>query len=68
MEEEVEEVVEEPEHVTAETKAVLPQEEEETLEEDPLADAEIVKVVLNDEDEKVDITEMYSVLVKEVAK
>ena len=66
MEEEVEEVVEEPEHVTAETKAVLPQEEEEeTLEEDPLADAEIVKVVLNDEDEKVDITEMYSVLVKD---
>ena len=60
-----EEVVEEPEHVTAETEAVLPQEEEEVLEEDPLADAEIVKVVLNDEDEKVDITEMYSVLVKD---
>lgn len=58
-----EEVVEEPEHVTAETEAVLPQEEEEALEEDPLADAEIVKVVLNDDDEEVDITPMYTRLI-----
>ena len=65
--EEEEEVVEEPPHVTAETEAVLPeQEEEEALEEeDPLADAEIVKVVLNDDDEEVDITEIYSVLIKD---
>ena len=60
-----EEVVEEPEHVTAETEAVLPEQEEEVLEEeeDPLADAEIVKVVLNDEDEKVDITPIYTRLI-----
>lgn len=63
VEEVEEEVLEVPEHVTAETEAVLP--EEDALEEDPLADAEIVKVVLNDEDEKVDITEVYSVLVKD---
>lgn len=65
--EEEEEVVEEPPHVTAETEAVLPeQEEEEALEEeDPLGDAEIVKVVLNDDDEEVDITEIYSVLIKD---
>ena len=65
--EEEEEVVEEPPHVTAETEAVLPeQEEEEALEEeDPLGDAEIFKVVLNDDDEEVDITEIYSVLIKD---
>lgn len=60
-EEEIEEVEEEPEHVTAETEAVLP--EEDALEEDPLADAEIVKVVLNDDDEEVDITPMYTRLI-----
>ena len=68
LEEEEEPVaVEEPPHVTAETEAVLPeQEEEEALEEeDPLGDAEIVKVVLNDDDEEVDITEIYSVLIKD---
>lgn len=65
--EEEEEVVEEPPHVTAETEAVLPeQEEDDSLEEeDPLGDAEIVKVVLNDDDEEVDITEIYSVLIKD---
>lgn len=64
--EEEEEIVEEPPHVTAETEAVLPEQEEEALEEeDPLGDAEIVKVVLNDDDEEVDITEIYSVLVKD---
>jgi hypothetical protein len=64
--EEEEEVVEEPPHVTAETEAVLPEQEEDALEEeDPLGDAEIVKVVLNDDDEEVDITEIYSVLVKD---
>ena len=65
--EEEEEVVEEPPHVTAETEAVLPEEEEEEAleEEDPLGDAEIVKVVLNDDDEEVDITEIYSVLIKD---
>jgi hypothetical protein len=65
--EEEEEVVEEPPHVTAETEAVLPEQEEEDAleEEDPLGDAEIVKVVLNDDDEEVDITEIYSILVKD---
>lgn len=64
--EEEEVVVEEPPHVTAETEAVLPEQEEEALEEeDPLGDAEIVKVVLNDDDEEVDITEIYSVLIKD---
>lgn len=64
--EEEEEVVEEPPHVTAETEAVLPEQEEDALEEeDPLGDAEIVKVVLNDDDEEVDITEIYSVLIKD---
>lgn len=65
-EEEESVVVEEPPHVTAETEAVLPEQEEEALEEeDPLGDAEIVKVVLNDDDEEVDITEIYSVLIKD---
>lgn len=65
--EEEEEVVEEPPHVTAETEAVLPEQEEDDAleEEDPLGDAEIVKVVLNDDDEEVDITEIYSVLIKD---
>lgn len=63
--EEEEEIVEEPAHVTAETEAVLPEQEEDALEEeeDPLADAEIVKVVLNDDDEEVDITPMYTRLI-----
>ena len=62
IEEEVE-VVEEPEHITAETEAVLPKEEEALEEEDPLGDAEIVKVVLNDDDEEVDITPIYTRLI-----
>ena len=56
LEEEQEEVVEE----VVEEEPV--QEEEDALEEDddPLGDAEIVKVVLNDDDEEVDITPIYT--------
>ena len=59
LEEEQEEVVEE----VVEEEPV--QEEEDALEEDddPLGDAEIVKVVLNDDDEEVDITPIYTRLV-----
>lgn len=59
LEEEQEEVVEE----VVEEEPV--QEEEDVLEEDddPLGDAEIVKVVLNDDDEEVDITPIYTRLI-----
>ena len=59
LEEEQEEVVEE----VVEEEPV--QEEEDALEEDddPLGDAEIVKVVLNDDDEEVDITPIYTRLI-----
>ena len=74
MEEEVfedaDEVVEEPESVTAETEAVVeePAEEEESKvydSEDIFEDAEEVRVVLNDDEEEVDITEIYNKLVAE---
>ena len=59
LEEEQEEVVEE----VVEEEPV--QEEEDALEEDddPLGDAEIVKIVLNDDDEEVDITPIYTRLI-----
>lgn len=73
MEEEVfedaDEVVEEPESVTAETEAVVeePAEEESKVydSEDIFEDAEEVRVVLNDDEEEVDITEIYNKLVAE---
>ena len=73
MEEEVfedaDEVVEEPESVTAETEAVVeePVEEESKVydSEDIFEDAEEVRVVLNDDEEEVDITEIYNKLVAE---
>ena len=64
--EEEEEVLEEQEEVVEEVVEEEPvQEEEDALEEDddPLGDAEIVKVVLNDDDEEVDITPIYTRLV-----
>lgn len=68
--EEADEVVEEPESVTAETEAVVeePTEEEESKvydSEDIFEDAEEVRVVLNDDEEEVDITEIYNKLVAE---
>ena len=68
MEEEVfedaEEVVEEPESVTAETEAVV--EESKVYEsEEIFEDAEEVRIVLNDDEEEVDITEIYNKLVSE---
>ena len=73
MEEEVfedaDELVEEPESVTAETEAVVeePAEEESKVydSEDIFEDAEEVRVVLNDDEEEVDITEIYNKLVAE---
>lgn len=64
--EEEEEVLEEEQEVVEEVVEEEPvQEEEDALEEDddPLGDAEIVKVVLNDDDEEVDITPIYTRLV-----
>ena len=73
VQEPVEEVVEEEEEVLEEEQEVVEeiveeepvQEEEDALEEDddPLGDAEIVKVVLNDDDEEVDITPIYTRLI-----
>lgn len=64
--EEEEEVLEEEQEVVEEVVEEEPvQEEEDALEEDddPLGDAEIVKVVLNDDDEEVDITPIYTRLI-----
>ena len=72
VQEPVEEVVEEEEEVLEEEQEVVEEvveeesvQEEDALEEDddPLGDAEIVKVVLNDDDEEVDITPIYTRLV-----
>ena len=63
---EEEEVLEEEQEVVEEIVEEEPvQEEEDALEEDddPLGDAEIVKVVLNDDDEEVDITPIYTRLI-----
>ena len=63
--EEEEEVLEEEQEVVEEVVEEEPVQEEDALEEDddPLGDAEIVKVVLNDDDEEVDITPIYTRLV-----
>lgn len=72
VQEPVEEVVEEEEEVLEEEQEVVEEvveeesvQEEDALEEDddPLGDAEIVKVVLNDDDEEVDITPIYTRLI-----
>ena len=70
-EEPVEEVVEEPESVTAETEAVV--EEVEKVEDNVknadeiFEDAEVVRTVLNDDEEEVDITEAYNALINDGA-
>ena len=63
--EEEEEVLEEEQEVVEEVVEEEPVQEEDALEEDddPLGDAEIVKVVLNDDDEEVDITPIYTRLI-----
>ena len=65
VEEEEEVLEEEQEEVVEEVVEEEPVQEEDALEEDddPLGDAEIVKVVLNDDDEEVDITPIYTRLV-----
>ena len=74
VEEEVEEVfeeedavIEEPESVVAETEAVLEEEKEPKVyeSEDIFEDAEEVRIVLNEDEEEVDITEIYNKLVAE---
>ena len=59
-EEKVEEVVEEPESVTAETEAVVEEPEEETFD-----DAEVLRSVINEDGEEVDITDAFNALRKE---
>ena len=63
--EEEEEVLEEEQEVVEEVVEEESVQEEDALEEDddPLGDAEIVKVVLNDDDEEVDITPIYTRLI-----
>ena len=62
--EESEEVVEEPESVTAETEAVVEQPKEEA-EEEGFDDAEVVRSVINEDGEEVDITDAFNALRKE---
>lgn len=65
--EEEDAVVEEPESVVAETEAVLEEEKEPKVyeSEDIFEDAEEVRIVLNEDEEEVDITEIYNKLVAE---
>ena len=63
-EEPEEEVVEEPESVTAETEAVVEEPKEEP-EEEGFDDAEVVRSVINEDGEEVDITDAFNALRKE---
>ena len=63
-EEPVEEVVEEPESVTAETEAVVEEPKEEP-EEEGFDDAEVVRSVINEDGEEVDITDAFDALIKD---
>lgn len=62
--EEVAEVAEEPESVTAETEAVVEEPKEEP-EEEGFDDAEVVRSVINEDGEEVDITDAFNALRKE---
>ena len=64
-EEPVEEVVEEPESVTAETEAVVEEPKEEPEEEEGFDDAEVLRSVINEDGEEVDITDAFNALRKE---
>ena len=63
--EESEEVVEEPESVTAETEAVVEEPKEEPEEEEGFDDAEVLRSVINEDGEEVDITDAFNALRKE---
>ena len=63
--EELEEVVEEPESVTAETEAVVEEPKEEPEEEEGFDDAEVLRSVINEDGEEVDITDAFNALRKE---
>ena len=63
-------VIEEPESVTAETEAVLEEPEEKSNvknADEIFEDAEVVRTVLNDDEEEVDITEAYNALINDGA-
>lgn len=64
-------VIEEPESVTAETEAVVQEAEEEVDNvknaDEIFEDAEVVRTVLNDDEEEVDITEAYNALINDGA-
>ena len=63
-------VIEEPESVTAETEAVLEEQEEKSNvknADEIFEDAEVVRTVLNDDEEEVDITEAYNALINDGA-
>lgn len=64
-------VIEEPESVTAETEAVVQEVEEEVNNvknaDEIFEDAEVVRTVLNDDEEEVDITEAYNALINDGA-
>lgn len=64
-------VIEEPESVTAETEAVVQEVEEEVDNvknaDEIFEDAEVVRTVLNDDEEEVDITEAYNALINDGA-
>ena len=64
-EEPEEEVVEEPESVTAETEAVVEEPKEEPEEEEGFDDAEVLRSVINEDGEEVDITDAFNALRKE---
>ena len=64
-------VIEEPESVTAETEAVVQEVEEKADNvknaDEIFEDAEVVRTVLNDDEEEVDITEAYNALINDGA-
>lgn len=61
-------VIEEPESVTAETEAVVEEVEDNVKNADEIfEDAEVVRTVLNDDEEEVDITEAYNALINDGA-
>lgn len=60
-------VIEEPESVTAETEAVVQEVDNVKNADEIFEDAEIVRTVLNDDEEEVDITEAYNALINDGA-
>lgn len=60
-------VIEEPESVTAETEAVVQEVDNVKNADEIFEDAEVVRTVLNDDEEEVDITEAYNALINDGA-